>query len=81
MGAASGPSGRRLKLVQSVKQGAESAKITAVEGNAEAGEGSEFGFVGFLRIGIRKSDKGVGAEDVVEIIVESDEGPGGDLSL
>ena len=81
MGATSGPSGQRLKLVQSIEQGAESAKITAIERNAEAGEGSELGFVSFLRIGITKSDEGFGPKDVVEIIVESDQGPGGDLSL
>ena len=81
MGATSGPSGQRLKLVQSIEQGAESAKITAIERNAEAGEGSELGFVSFLRIGITKSDEGFWPKDVVEIIVESDQGPGGDLSL
>jgi len=81
MGATSGPSGQRLKLVQSIEQGAESSKITAIERNAEAGEGSELGFVSFLRIGITKSDEGFGPKDVVEIIVESDQGPGGDLSL
>ncbi|NCY22004.1 hypothetical protein EBX31_08620 [bacterium] len=81
MGAAAGSSGQCLKLVESIQQGAESAQIAAIEGDAKAGQGSEFRFVGLFGIGIADGDQGVGTEDVVEIVVEPDQRPGRDLPL
>lgn len=71
-----------LELVEAVEEGAESAEIATIEGDAEAGEGGEFGFIGFLGVGCcTGGDEGLGAEDIVEIFVETDESATGDLAL
>ena len=69
------------ELVEAVEEGAESAEIATIEGDAKAGEGGEFGFIGFLGVGGAGGDEGLGAEDIVEIFVETDESASGDLSV
>ena len=70
-----------LELVEAVEEGAESAEIATIKGDAEAGEGGEFGFIGFLGVGSTGGDKGLGAENIVKIFVETDKSASGDLAL
>ena len=71
-----------LELVEAVEEGPKSAEIATIEGDAKAGEGGEFGFIGFLGIGrCAGGDEGIGAEDIVEIFVETNESASGDLPL
>ena len=70
-----------LELVESVEEGAESVEIATIERDAEAGEGGEFGFIGFLGVGSTGGDKGLGAENIVKIFVETDKSASGDLAL
>ena len=70
-----------LELVEAVEEGAESAEIATIEGDAKAGEGGEFGFIGFLGVGFASGDEGLGAEDIVEIFIETNESASGNLSV
>ena len=70
-----------LELVEAIEEGAKSAEIATIERDAEAGERGEFGFIGFLGVGSTGGDEGLGAEDIVEIFVETDESASGDLSV
>jgi len=70
-----------LELVEAVEEGPKSTEIATIERDAEAGERSEFGFIGFLGVGSTGGDEGLGAEDIVKIFVETDESASGDLSV
>ena len=70
-----------LELVEAVEEGPKSAEIATIEGDAKAGEGGEFRFIGFLRVGGAGGDESIGAEDIVEIFVETNESASGDLPL
>ena len=70
-----------LELVEAVEEGAESAEIATIEGDAKAGEGGEFRFIGFLGVGSAGGDEGIGSEDIVEIFVETNESASGNLSV
>ena len=70
-----------LELVEAVEEGAEPAEIATIKGDAEAGEGGEFRFIGFLGVGSTGGDKGLGAENIVKIFVETDKSASGDLAL
>ena len=70
-----------LELVQSVEEGTKSAQIATVERNAEAGEVFEVRFVGFLARRLAGGDESIGAQDVLKIFVQADEGSRRDLAL
>ena len=80
MAEASSGSGR-LELVEAVEEGAKSAKIAAVEGDAKAGKRSEFGLIGFFGVGITHGNQGVVTEDIVKILVEADKCTSRDLAV
>jgi hypothetical protein len=46
-------------LVEAVEEGAESAKISAVEWDTETGKGGEFRLIGFFGVGITNGNQGV----------------------
>ena len=46
-------------MVEAVEEGAESAQIAAVKGDAEARKRGEFGLVGFLGVRGTSGDEGI----------------------
>jgi hypothetical protein len=68
-------------LIKTVKEGAESAQIAAVEGDAKAGKRGEFGLIGFFGVGITHGNQGVVTEDIVKILVQADKGASWNLAV
>lgn len=59
-------------MVEAVEEGAESAQIAAVEGDAKACKRGEFGLIGFFGVRVTHGNQGVVAEDIVKILVQAD---------
>ena len=74
-------SGGCLELIEAVEEGAESAKIAAVEGDAKASKRGEFGLIGFFGVGITHGNQGIVTEDIVKILVEADKCTSRDLAV
>src|SRR5882762_2813746 len=65
-----GRSRRGLLLIQPVNQQAQETEVDAVEGEAEAGEMGDFGFVGFLREGVAQKHFAGRIDDAEEFLAE-----------
>ncbi len=81
MAGATRPTGRTLKLIEAIEEGAESAQIAAIERDAEAREGGKFGLVSFLRVRGASGDEGIRPQNILEILVQADQGATRNLAL